>query len=121
MLNFQLKLYIILSWLVHYLLLKVNMIKILLIALPILLNSCGQLSNTINQSLNYETFSRADAIRVFECSLTKEKDTGERFKLEAKLALNKHVSDETWTKAVNLDKQGTFNDVNATAKKYGCF
>ncbi|MFN8576786.1 MAG: hypothetical protein U0354_08000 [Candidatus Sericytochromatia bacterium] len=95
--------------------------KFIVILSFLLVNSCAQAVNTINQSLNYDTFSRADAIRVFECSLTKEKDTTERFKLEAKLALNKSMSDESWVKLVNMNKQGTFNDVNETAKKYNCF
>lgn len=85
------------------------------------LTSCGQITNTLKGSLDINNFTRADAIRVFNCALTKEDKTGERFALEAQLALNKNLSDENWQKIVNLNKQNAFDGVNNVAKKYNCF
>jgi hypothetical protein len=86
-----------------------------------LLVSCGQIANTVRGSLDINNFTRADAIRVFECSINKEKDTSARFSLEAQLALNKNLSDEAWQKLVDLNKQNAFDGVNNVAKKYNCF
>jgi hypothetical protein len=86
-----------------------------------LICSCGQVANTINGSLDINHFTRADAIRVFSCALTKEDKTAERFSLEAQLGLNKNLTDEQWQKLVDLDKKNAFDGVNNVAKKYNCF
>lgn len=89
--------------------------------LIILLTSCSQITNNLNKSLDINNFTRADAIRVFECSINNEKDTGTRFSLEAQLALNKNLSDKDWEKLVNIDKKNAFDGVNNVAKKYNCY
>lgn len=83
------------------------------------LSACGT-GLSIERNLN-ENFNRDDVIRVYNCALTKETATGERFSLETKLAATKLLSNESWASVTNLNRQSTYNNVNATARKYGCF
>ena len=96
--------------------------KIFLVIVSFALVSCGsQVTNTLRGSLDINTFTREDSIRVFTCALSKEDKTAERFSLEAQLAVNKNLSDENWRRIVDVNRQGAFDGVNNIAKKYNCF
>lgn len=89
-----------------------------------LLSGCGT-SNPVpvsGQSID-TNFKLADAIRIYECAVTKESDADKKAKLQEGLNIHTYFrnNEAKWTEDINKDRNLQYTILNDVARKYQCF